>query len=413
MSARDGRRVVLVFALVALGVKLWLAATTFGTDDVMRWIDFTRGVREFGVFDMYGREYVTVYNHPPFAGMWLIAVNWLVESGVSDVPFLIRGPSSVADLVTTLLVFELVRLHRSVREATAAGVLISLSPALIVISGFHGNTDSVFVMFSLLAVYLVMKDHSFSAGVAIGLAMSVKLVPIVVVPVMVVWLVGAGWRRLRAFASGALVVFVVLWVPHLVVNGSAFRRDVLGYAGAPERPWGLSQFAVWADLPGVTVALDGPGRFVALLVAGLVPAVLVWRRPRSFVPAVGLSFVLFLLLSPAFGMQYLSWSLAAAYLIRIVPATAYNLAASLFVLWVYSEWSGGGWPWAWDEAPSTSLSSRAFAFMVGSWVALAWVAGAGVWTAVRRDEDRAAVSPEPRAGVDGGAAPSTEHMMDD
>lgn len=393
-SERDGRRVVLMFALAALVVKLWLAASTFGTNDVHSWIDFTRGLREFGLLDMYGHEYVTVYNHPPFTGVLLLIMNWLVEAGVSDVPFLIRGLSSVADLVTALLVFELVRLHRSVGEATVAGVLISISPVLIVISGFHGNTDPVFVMFSLLAAYLVVRDRPFSAGVAIGLAMSVKLVPLVVVPVLCVWLVRSGWRRLRGFAGGGLVVFVMLWVPVLLANGSAFRQDVLGYIGIPGSPWGLSQFVTWAGMAEAWGdALVGPGRFVVLLVSGLVPAALVWRRPRSFVPAVGLSLVLFLLLSPAFGMQYLSWALAAAYLIRVVPASAYNLAASLFVLMVYRGWNGGSGPWAWDEAFAAPFNPVDERLMVLSWVALAWVAVAGVWTAVRGDEDQTEALP--------------------
>ena len=94
----------------------------------------------------------------------------------------------------------------------ASGVLISLSPALNLISGFHGNTDSVMVIITLLAAYLVAKDRSFSAGVAIGLAISVKPVPIVAVPVLGAQLPRSGGRSLRSFVGGGLVVFAVLWV---------------------------------------------------------------------------------------------------------------------------------------------------------------------------------------------------------
>lgn len=407
-NVRVGRRVVLMFAFAALIAKLLLAATTFGTNDVHSWIDFARGMREFGFYDMYGHEYFTSYNHPPFSGVLLLAVNWLVDAGVSDVPFLIRGLSSVADVVTAVVVFELVRLHRSVGQAVASGVLISISPALIVISGFHGNTDPIFVMLSMVAAYLAARDRAFSAGVAIGLAISVKLIPIVVVPVLGVWLLRSGWRSLRAFASGGVVVFVMLWVPVLIANGSAFRQDVLGYVGSPWRIWGLPQLMTWAGMPVAwTDALVGPGRFVVLLVCGLVPAALVWREPRSFVPAVGLSLVLFLLLSPAFGMQYLSWAIAAAYLIGVLPASAYNLAASLFVLRVYSEWSGGGGPWAWDEAVATFFDQGDERLMIVSWVGLAWVAAAGVWAAVQGDEEPTAELPVARVVRDRGSGRST------
>jgi Dolichyl-phosphate-mannose-protein mannosyltransferase len=329
---------------------------------------------------MYGHEYYSQYNHPPLSGVMLLVVNWLVDLGVAGVPFLIRVPATVADIVTALVVFELVGLRRSLRQAAMAGVLISVSPALIVISGFHGNTDAVFVMFTVLSAYCVTRGWSLAAGIAIALALSVKLIPIVVVPVLVACVLRAGWRKLVAFVAGGLAVFVPLWGPVLLLSWPEFKANVLDYAGSLYlRQWGLPQFLSWADAPPEWAnTLSGSGRFVLILISGLVPAVLVWRRPTSFVPAVGVSLALFLLLSPAFGMQYLSWPLAAAYLVGNIPATAYNLAASVFVLRVYSYWSGGGFPWEWYEAKANILRWGDLRIMVVAWVALAWVAVAGL-----------------------------------
>ena len=131
--------------------------------------------------------------------------------------------------MTALLVFELVRLVRSPRDAAVAAVLVVWSPVLFVISGFHGNTDPVFVMFALLSVYLlVVRGWALAAGVAFGIAVSIKLVPVVLVPLLVVVLVRLGWRRVGAFAGGGAIVFVLLWLPVLVsrwhgVSGSGPR----------------------------------------------------------------------------------------------------------------------------------------------------------------------------------------------
>ena len=94
------------------------------------------------------------------------------------------------------------------------------------------------------------------------------------------------------------------------------------------------------------------------------------------VPAVGLSFVLFLVLSPAFGMQYLAWALAGAYLIDTWAATGYNLAASAFVVVVYDHWNGAR-PWHWYQAWAVPFSSRELALMVVTWVLLAAVGSRG------------------------------------
>jgi hypothetical protein len=89
--------------------------------------------------------------------------------------------------VTAYLVLEFVRRARSLREATAAGLVFALSPVMFIISGFHGNTDPVFVMFILLSAYLLtVKDRPALAGASAALACSVKLVPIVPLPALIV-----------------------------------------------------------------------------------------------------------------------------------------------------------------------------------------------------------------------------------
>jgi 4-amino-4-deoxy-L-arabinose transferase-like glycosyltransferase len=368
------RLVVLATAAVATFLKLQIAARTWGTNDVGTWGVFAQGVRHFGPIGIYGHHFkVPVYNHGPLAGWMLLGINWVLDHHITSFPFLIRVPACLADFVTALLVFELVRLVRPMKTAAIAAVLVVCSPVLFVVSGFHGNTDPVFVMFSLLSVYLlVVRRRALAAGLAFGIAVSIKLVPIVLVPVLLVVLVRLGWRRLAAFAGGGVLVFLVLWVPVLVGRWHAFRVQVLGYNGSALRQWGLPQFFAWAHLPGVGAWLAGPARFGILLVSALAAAAVVWRRPDALLPAVGLSLVLFLLLSPAFGMQYLAWPLAAAYLIDVTAATAYNVAASVYVIVVYDHWTHA-YPWHWYIAWAVGFSSRELGLMVLTWVLLAAV----------------------------------------
>ncbi|MCA1654931.1 MAG: glycosyltransferase 87 family protein [Pseudonocardiaceae bacterium] len=382
------RLVVLGIAVVATAAKLVVAARTFGTNDVHSWLSFAEGVRRWGPVDMYGHQFFSLYNHPPLSGRLLVAMNWLVDRDLASFVFLVKVPAVLADLVTAVLVFELVRLRRAVVEAAVAGALVVCSPALFVISGFHGNTDPLFVMFAVLGVYLlVVKRWAAVAGVAFALSLSVKLTPIVLVPMLLVLVVRLGWRKLLAFAGGGVVVFALLWLPVVVNRWPEFSRDVLGYQGIWAREWGLNQFAVWANVPtGVTEWLIGPGRFVVLLLAGLLPALVVWRRPPVFAPAAaGLALALFLLLSPAFGMQYLVWPLAAAYFINFWAATVYNLAVSTFMLVVYSYWNSAP-PWDWWEGHGMLFRPVDSVLMVISWVTLAVVIVFGLRTLRRRQE---------------------------
>lgn len=378
------RLVVLVLALVTTVLKLLVAANTFGTNDVRYWLIFSNAVREHGPIGIYGADLGrALYNHPPLSSYLLEVINWLVAHGVGDVPFLIRVPASVADVVTAVVMFELVRRHRGrLVEATAVGLLIACSPVLFVISGFHGNTDPVFVMFVLLSVYLLTAYRSTRtaafAGVAYAAAVSVKLVPVMLLPVLLFAAWRSGRRRAVAFLAASGAFMLVTWTPVMLSQWQNFSEKVLGYPGIKVREWGLVQFAKWLELPGVVEFLIGPGRYVVLLTCTALPVVMLWRRPDALGPAVGVALALFLLLSPAYGMQYLVWPLAAAYLVNFWAATGYHLIASVFVIAVYDRWNRA-YPWDWDVARATGFSvPKIFFLAVATWQALAAVVIVGL-----------------------------------
>ena len=380
---RKRRVLVLSVAVVVLFVKLWVAATTFGTNDVLYFERFAAGVRKVGPVNIYGLHLTALYNHPPLIGWMLLVMNHLTRLGFSF-PFLIRVPASVADVVTTLLIFEMLRARRSLREATAAALLVACSPVLFIISGFHGNTDPVFVMFTLLSAYLLIHRPwpaltwlaPALAGVAFALALSVKLVPIVVLPTLLLLAARLGRRQLASFAVGSAVVMLPLWGPVVLRQWRPFHQDVLEYTGSSVRQWGSVEFAHLAHEPTSAITfLTGPGRFLALLFSALLPALLLYWRRDAALPAIGLSLALFLLLSPAFATQYMAWPLAAAYLIDLGAATLYNLSAGALLAEVYNRWNGG---LPWDVSLARPLLPKEVAALAVVWALLLLVVIVGL-----------------------------------
>jgi hypothetical protein len=341
-----GRRrlLVLVAASVTTIAKLRLAATTEGTDDIKRWRIFAATVHKLGPIDIYSTHLPALFNHPPLIGWFLVAVNAISSHGLS-VRFLIRVPASVADVVTAVLVFEFVRIRRTVTKATIAAAIVALSPVLLVISGFHGNTDPVFVMFILLSAYLVVNDRPFWAGACAAIALSIKLVPVVALPVIAVGLL-RNRRQLIRSVVGFLAVFVPLWGAVIVRQWAGFKRNVLDYKGIHPKngQWGIVDLARHAHNTALVDALVGPGRFALLALSALVPAFLVLRRRDALVTGVALSLALFLLLTTNFGTQYLAWAAAAVLLLDLWAGLAYNVTAGVLLVVTYSYWTDG-FPW--------------------------------------------------------------------
>jgi hypothetical protein len=334
-------------------MKLWLAATTMGTNDVGFWRVFADRIRVLGPIDVYGTHLREPYNHPPLTSWFLALANVITAHGIS-LPFLIRAPASVADLVTALLVFELVRRFRTLRQATVAGLTVAITPVLIAISGFHGNTDPVFVMFILLSTYLVIRERTFLAGMSAAAAVSVKIVPAVALPV----LAAAMWRdrrRLIRAAFGFVIVLVPLWAPPVLFQWAGFKRNVLEYGGLnlTGSRWGLADFARNLHQLGLVNVLVGPGRFIPVAIAALLPAYFVRRRPDLVAVGVAMSLAIMLLCTPWFGMQYISWAAAAVVLLDVWLGLAFNVAAGAFVIVVYTHWTRG---WPWDRAFATRFT---------------------------------------------------------
>ena len=330
---------------VFLVLKVVIATTTYGTRDINHWRDFVAAVAQHGPVGIYGVHFAaSFYNHPPLVGYLLEAVNFGVVHGVT-VQVSLRTLAALADFGSALLVFELVRRRRPLAEATAAGMWVAASPVLLVISGFHGNTDPLFMMLILLGLFLIADlDRPAAAGVVLALALGVKIVPVVVLPALALFALRRGRRTATAFTAGFAAAFVITWLPALLTHSAQLRTNVFEYAGSNISQWGLIQLGHWAGDPSWARYLIGDGRFPVVLVCAGLPAWLVWRRPVLIVEATALALIAFLFLSPAFGTQYLVWALAPAYLVRSRWATVFNLGAGALLVEVYTRWDGG-LPW--------------------------------------------------------------------
>lgn len=352
------RILILAVAVPVLLLKCWMAARTFGTNDIAHWGDFTAAVRSDGPVGIYGLTFrSSYYNHPPLMGYVLWLVNGVENLGI-PYRFTIRALASLFDVGSAFVLFALLRPRRGVVEATVAGLLIAASPLLFVLSGFHGNTDPDFVLLTLLAVYLLVDRRlPGPAGIAIALAMGIKVVPVVVIPALAVYAWRRSSRAFLQFAGGFAVVFVLTWGPALLNQFQAIRTHVIGYNGNGYSLWGFMQIGHWLGDPWWVPVLGGAGRVLLVLVCALVPAIAVWRRPDVVLPAVAWAFIVFLGFATTFGVQYLVWPVALGFLVRFGLAAVYDLTAGVVLIEVYDRWSGG-LPWNRAHASAFTTSEK-------------------------------------------------------
>jgi hypothetical protein len=159
---------------------------------------------------------------------------------------------------------------------------------------------------------------------------------------------------------------------------------VLLYRGTGVSDWGISGLLTFVRLPGLRDVLAGQASLLVLLAAASAPFLLILgpRATERGVQGLGLTLACFLALSPAFGMQYVSWGLAASYLFAPRLAHVFNFVASVFVLKVYSHWNMGP-PWRWDRGFALPLDSAEKVLMFLTWLTLVGIIAAGLFRTTR------------------------------
>jgi hypothetical protein len=337
------------------------------------------GLRTTGAEELYrngtavtidGREVGRlVMNHPPFS-LHLLQV-WGALAGWTGLTlgFWMRFTCAVADAVVVWLVW---RMPSRAREEWAAVLLVALAPAAILVSGFHGNTDPIMIAFVVAAVYLLESGAPAAvAGAAFGVACSVQVWPLVLVPALLLSM--RPWRAKAAFSASAAATAFVIGLPWIVPAAPQIISKVLGYSSMSGW-WGLTYVLPVAYRPGVGT----------LMWAG-VAAAQAWmhERVQSLYAQCAVVSALFLLLASGFGPQYLAWVVpftAAAGWLCMLP---FSIASACYLLGLYTAWSHGWLGFA--DANPYGIPLWVYRAGLLSWASLAVIIAGASFRNVRRD----------------------------
>jgi Glycosyltransferase family 87 len=364
---------MVLLALVGLGLGLrWtIAESVFGTNDVLFWSDYSNGILDRGLIQTY--RAVVSFNHPPLMGLWGASAMWLDRQGVLPFRAAFRLLPIFADALGALLLSSLwverekrrgMTDERAWRKALLVVVLFVFNPVSVLVTSFHGNTDSLVGVMCLLAALLAQRRRPFLAGLALAGAFNVKLVPVFLGPPLLLWQPdGRAMRRFLAGASLGLLPFL----PVIALAARDFYHHGVVYNSSPEK-WGLQAYlqelstapAIGARVQSLRSFWEAAGRYV---IGAVSVALGLWcylgRRGQPLALAAT-TISLFLVLTPGFGVQYLVWPVALLFAVELGTAVRWSLAAGAMALSLYLQF----WNQQWDGA--TAVFTKAYA----GWVVL-------------------------------------------
>lgn len=341
------RLAVVFLAVSALALKIYCAATTFGTDDVVLHFCYGRYIDANGLIAIY--QNYDFFNHTPITAGFFRFIYGHSGPDHGLFPFYLRLAGIIADF---LVVLALVRLRdRTGKPPWWVLALFAASPVSFMISGYHGNVDPVLVLFLVLGACACVESRPLLCGIFFGLACNVKIVALLLSPVFFFfWLHRA--KSLR-FAIPAVLLALAGWLPALLKVPGLFVKNVLCY-NSTWGQWGVTYWLAKIHVGEGQMAILAEGPYARGIINLFKLVIIVsafwiaWRRralegSQVFV-SVACVWNVFFVLTPGFGPQYMVWP-APFFLVFSAGWYLALTAASSWFLFMFYNVISHGMPW--------------------------------------------------------------------
>lgn len=256
------------FAL-GIALRLILLPTEGLRGDLDQFVGWVNHIATDGLGSLYGDTAAGPVTFGPVMG-YVWAVLAAVEPGfrtaidASDVGIrvLMKLPASAADLGIAALVAYALRDRP--RWAVIGAAAILLHPAVIDVSAWWGQYESVYMISALAAAVLAVNGRNGWAAAAIAVSIMTKpqALPLLLPFAAWFWATG-GWREIvRAAVAGAGVI-ALLWLPFIAQGGPLdYARNLATYQNEIFNVLSLRAWNIWwlvqeAFAGGSFIADDG------------------------------------------------------------------------------------------------------------------------------------------------------------
>jgi hypothetical protein len=361
---------VLLALLIATVLKVLWASTSIGSVDAVLFYEFGAELHERGLAEEYRQQ--PMFNHTPLTATLLVRLYRATKPDETDVPASIPRPRRTAMLADMhlrdftfafrllpigadiLVVLTLLRIRRSgaVVPWPILG-LFALSPVSLMISGFHGNLDSVMTAFLFLAAAASFLGRPIASALLLALACHIKVAPLAFAPLFFFHWLPRG--KATVFTTTTVAGLLAGFAPVLFEAPAPFLRNVLGY-GSYWGNWGFTLLLRWTGWEAVqeldflrqTSAERAIMQVLKIVVlAGM--AFIGWRRralpSAELFRTFACAWLWFFIFAPGVGVQYFVWIAPFLLLATTWGYVALTIAATIALSVFYHTTSDGQFPW--------------------------------------------------------------------
>jgi hypothetical protein len=360
-------RLLLGLGIAGLLARLVLVLISQGSNDIFTWKRLATVIAKIGLVQTY--ETQRWLNQPPLMGYYAVAI--LKLSQWSGLPFrvLFKLPMVAADAGSAWLIWKIWSRRASRNVGVTAIACFGWALNAMLISGYHGSTDSLCAFFCLLSAYCGEQLQSDGlAGLALGAAINVKLIPtLLIAPSIAAY---RSFGRLARFMVGLGIAAVPFALPLIFCPRAFFEhamaynsyRDLWGLPAVFTNGLGRPPAAQWAEF--ISNFYDLHARTILFGTIFAVSLVQWLRRRHNRYELLTLAAIAFLVLTPGFGVQYTVYVCPLLFAVDWKAGAKYSFLAGMFIGSVYLICWNGKFPAVSIFAEQFPMPTPLFGFLV-------------------------------------------------
>jgi len=228
-------------------------------------------------------------NHPDYPAIYppVAQATCLLAAAIHPSPMTVKCIIVFCDLLVILLLASVLR---AMNQPPHGALLYALCPLVLTSFAVEAHIDSVMLLFTLLSVSAAQAKRLNLAAIALGLAISSKLIVIILLP----WL----FFRSRRSAILAIMVFAMTYLPYASA-GESLIESLSRFGG------GTSFFSLGETLGILDFSSTATKLFVVIVLVSWIS--LVSFRTTAYTHAASASLTILLLLMPIIHYWYLTW----------------------------------------------------------------------------------------------------------
>ncbi len=258
--------------LISLIIRIYLSQFEGYGSDIWLFKTWSRAAYYNEFQDFYSSVWS---DYPPFYIyiLWFVGFIYKFFSSSFDISttaftIMIKSPANIIDIITSFLIFMIVKKYTEFRTALLIMLSYLFNPAIIYNSAIWGQVDSVNTFFILLALMFMESEKSELAGASMAVAILTKPQSLLLLPLIVILLVKSQkpFRIVRA-SIVSIAVFISLTLPFYLkslkitdVLVKIIRPYTTGYNEYSYTS--LNAFNLWA-FPGFWKPDDTPFLFLS------------------------------------------------------------------------------------------------------------------------------------------------------